>query len=318
MLRLLLALTTLALGLPALVVGCLRQIPPPVTAFMLQSETRPVHYVWVPAELISEHARKAVVAAEDQKFWRHRGFDFEAMQQARLENRTRQRKRGASTLSQQTAKNLFLWPGGGYLRKGIEAYLTVLIEWLWPKDRILEVYLNIAEFGPGIYGVEAAAWRYFDKPASRLTPPEAARLAAVLPSPRRWSVQQPGPYVARRSQWVLRQMGHAPRPAAVPDPEPLEPESAVILPAQMPVASDEVIDEAAGDHAPAGPAGSVPAARVESETESLPDQDSSERETAEPPPAESSGSRPRASGGGRIEEDDPIEEGLEPQDSLIL
>jgi monofunctional biosynthetic peptidoglycan transglycosylase len=189
MLRALLVLILLAAGLPLLLVLMLREVPPPVTSFMLQSEVRPVHYEWVPADEIAETARKAVVASEDQKFWQHRGFDLEAMEQAYRENQRRGRRRGASTISQQTAKNLFLWPGGGYLRKGIEAYLTMLIELCWPKARILEVYLNIAEFGPGIYGVEAAARRYFGKPASRLSAGEAARLAAVLPNPRR----VPGP-----------------------------------------------------------------------------------------------------------------------------
>jgi monofunctional biosynthetic peptidoglycan transglycosylase len=206
-------------GLPVLLVGALRYAPPPVTAFMLQSETRPVYYEWVPAGRIADVAGKAVVAAEDQKFWQHRGFDFEAIEKAYRHNQKRRKRRGASTITQQTAKNLFLWPGGGYLRKGIEAYFTVLIEWLWPKERILEVYLNVAEFGPGIYGVEAAARRYFGKPASALTPAEAARLAAVLPNPRRWSAARPGSYVMTRSAWVLRQMGYAPKPAARPEPE---------------------------------------------------------------------------------------------------
>jgi monofunctional biosynthetic peptidoglycan transglycosylase len=218
------ALLLLFVGLPVLVIGTLRQAPPPVTAFMLQSEIKPVYYEWVPAERIAGVALKAVVAAEDQKFWRHRGFDFEAMEQAYRHNQKRRQRRGASTITQQTAKNLFLWPGGGYFRKGIEAYLTLLIEWLWPKERILEIYLNIAEFGPGIYGVEAAARKFFGKPAQALTPGEAARLAAVLPNPRRWSAAPPGPYVMTRSAWILRQMGYAPRPSTVPDPEPVEPD----------------------------------------------------------------------------------------------
>lgn len=207
------------LALTVLPVALLRVLPPPTTAYMLQSPTRPVQYHWVPASRISDHARRAVVAAEDQKFWTHNGFDLEAIEQARAHNRRSRHKRGASTISQQTAKNLFLWPGGGYFRKGIEAGYTVLIEALWPKQRILEVYLNVAEFGPGIYGVEAAAQAYFHKPAARLTPMEAARLAAVLPSPRHWSVTRPGTYVQRRANWIAGQMGYG-RRSAEPEPEP--------------------------------------------------------------------------------------------------
>ncbi|WP_234981608.1 monofunctional biosynthetic peptidoglycan transglycosylase [Fontimonas thermophila] len=216
----------LLLGLFALIVLtvlALRWLPVPTTAFMLQSPVTPVRYTWVPASRIADSMRAAVIAAEDQKFFEHRGFDFEAIEKAIDHNRQRRQRRGASTISQQTAKNLFLWPGGGYFRKGLEAGLTVLIETLWPKERILEVYLNIAEFGPGIYGVEAAAQTFFGKPASRLTALESARLAAVLPSPRRWSARQPGPYVQARSAWILRQMGYGPRHDPEPEP-PAEPD----------------------------------------------------------------------------------------------
>jgi monofunctional glycosyltransferase len=224
MFRALFILVLLVIGLPVLMVGCLRQQPPLITAFMMQSEVKPVDFQWVPAEEIAEVARKAVIASEDQKFHSHGGFDYEAIEQAYRQNQKRNRKRGASTISQQTAKNLFLWSGGGYVRKGIEAYLTLLIEWLWSKERILEVYLNIVELGPGVYGVEAASQKYFGKPASQLTPNEAARLAAVLPNPKRWSAENPGPYVQTRTAWILRQMGYAPRPPSVPDPEPAEPD----------------------------------------------------------------------------------------------
>lgn len=224
MLKALFILVLLVISLPILVVGCLRQQPPLITAFMLQSKVKPVDYQWVPAEEIADVARKAVIASEDQKFHSHAGFDYEAIEKAYQQNQKRNRKRGASTISQQTAKNLFLWSGGGYVRKGIEAYLTLLIEWLWPKERILEVYLNIVELGPGMYGVEAASQKYFGKPASKLTPIEAARLAAVLPNPTRWSAEHPGPYVQKRIAWILRQMGYAPKPASVPDPEPAEPD----------------------------------------------------------------------------------------------
>jgi len=214
-------LLLLALLLPPLTVVALRWLPPPTTAFMLQSPTRPVQYDWVPAKQIAEVARRAVVASEDQKFWQHDGFDREAIEKARAHNKRSKRRRGASTISQQTAKNLFLWSGGGYFRKGIEAGFTVLIETLWSKPRILEVYLNIAEFGPGLYGVEAASQAYFGKSAAQLSAGEAARLAAVLPSPRRWSAKAPGPYVQKRARWILGQMGYG-APVAEPEaPEPL-------------------------------------------------------------------------------------------------
>lgn len=204
-----------------LVVLALRWLPPPTSAYMLQSPTRPVQYRWVPSQRIAPVVGRAVIASEDQKFREHRGFDLDAIGQALESNARQRRPRGASTLSQQTAKNLFLWPGGGYFRKGLEAGLTALIETLWPKDRILEVYLNIAEFGPGIYGIEAAARAHFGKSAAQLNVGEAARLAAVLPSPRRWNARNPGPYVQSRTAWILQQMGHAPRPA----PEDEMPES---------------------------------------------------------------------------------------------
>jgi monofunctional biosynthetic peptidoglycan transglycosylase len=200
----------------------LRWLPPPTTAFMLQSPKHPVQYDWVPASQIAEVARKAVVASEDQKFWDHNGFDLEAIEKARKHNQRSKKRRGASTISQQTAKNLFLWSGGGYFRKGVEAGITVLMEALWPKQRILEVYLNVAEFGPGIYGVEAASQAYFNKPAAKLSANEAARLAAVLPSPRRWSAKAPGPYVQKRVRWIMGQMGYGAR-VAEPEPPPPAP-----------------------------------------------------------------------------------------------
>ena len=215
-LGLLLACITLLL---VTVIG-LRWLPPPTSAYMLQSPTRPVQYQWVPSANIADTARRAVVAAEDQKFWTHNGFDMDAIRKAQEYNRdARHHRRGASTISQQTAKNLFLWPGG-YVRKGIEAVLTVLIEKIWGKDRILEMYLNIAEFGPGIYGVEAASRTYFGKPASALTAEEAARLAAVLPNPRHWSARAPGAYVQTRVAWILGQMGYGSRNAPQEEPEP--------------------------------------------------------------------------------------------------
>lgn len=218
----LLLLIVLGLAVFVLPVAALRVLPAPTSAFMLASDTQPVRYQWVSAAQIPDAARRAVVASEDQKFFEHEGFDIEAMQKAYANNQKKGRRvRGASTISQQTAKNLFLWSGGGYFRKGLEAIYTVLIEALWPKQRILTVYLNIAEFGPGIYGVEAASQAFFKKPAARLSVSEAARLAAVLPSPRKWSAAKPGPYVQKRAGWIARQMGYGPRSAPVEEPDPL-------------------------------------------------------------------------------------------------
>ena len=144
----------------------------------------------------------AVIAAEDQKFAHHFGFDFESIADALDDNA--QRRRGASTISQQVAKNLYLWPGRSYLRKGVEAYLTLLIESLWPKRRILEIYLNVAEFGSGIFGAEAASRQFFEKPARRLSLWEASLLAAVLPNPKRMSALRPSAYVRSRAADIRR------------------------------------------------------------------------------------------------------------------
>jgi monofunctional biosynthetic peptidoglycan transglycosylase len=164
------------------------------------------HYQWVDLEQISPHAALAVVASEDQLFPFHTGFDMKSIRQAVRENAHRKRPRGASTISQQVAKNLFLWNGASYVRKGIEAWFTVLIETLWPKERILEMYLNVAQFGPGVYGVEAASQRFFRKHAVRLTRAEAATLAAVLPNPVRMHADRPSVYVMSRRDWILGQM----------------------------------------------------------------------------------------------------------------
>ncbi len=161
---------------------------------------------WVSMDEISIHLAPAVMCAEDQRFKEHWGFDLEAIQKAIEHNKRSKRTRGASTISQQTAKNVFLWPQRSWIRKGLELYFTGLIELVWTKRRILTVYLNVVEFGPGIYGAEAAAQVYFRKPASKLTKSECATLAAVLPNPRKYSVSRPGPYVKRRKEWVLRQM----------------------------------------------------------------------------------------------------------------
>ncbi len=191
--------------LSALSVLALRWVDPPTSAFMLRAQ-QPVRYKWVDLEKISPHAAVAVIAAEDQQFPFHAGFDLKSIRDAVKENAKRRRPRGASTISQQVAKNLFLWNGASYVRKGLEAWFTVLIEACWPKERILEVYLNIAEFGPGVYGVEAASRKFFRKPAVSLTRYEAATLAAVLPNPRRLHADRPSRYVAERRDWILGQM----------------------------------------------------------------------------------------------------------------
>ena len=192
-----------------------RWIDPPFTAFMIQSRigalfSNPPGYEfrheWRDWNQISKNAAIAVVASEDQLFPEHNGFDFKQIDKA-LEARERGRRvRGASTISQQVAKNLFLWPGQSWFRKGLEAGITVLIEACWNKQRILEVYLNVAEFGRGTYGVQAASRRFFHKDANRLSPSDAALLAAVLPAPKRYKVEAPSRFVRSRQNWILRQM----------------------------------------------------------------------------------------------------------------
>jgi monofunctional glycosyltransferase len=184
-----------------------RWIDPPTSAFMIRERlAAPIRYRWVEDANISAHIKVAVIAAEDQNFPAHYGFDLKSINDA-LEDRQRGRRvRGASTLSQQVAKNLFLWPEQSWPRKGLEAYFTVLIETLWPKQRILEVYLNVAEFGRGVFGVGAASDVYFRKRAARLNQYDAALLAAVLPSPKRMRVNAPSNYVRSRQQWILEQM----------------------------------------------------------------------------------------------------------------
>ena len=213
--RAIVALLLICLAASILAVAGLRWIDPPYTAFMAQAQaaawaSRDSNYVfrhrWVDLDRISPNLPLAVVASEDQKFPEHWGFDVEAIEKAYALNQHSHKVRGASTISQQVAKNLFLWSGRSYVRKGLEAYFTVLIESLWPKRRILEVYLNIAEFGFGTYGAEAAAQRFFHKPASRLTRADAAALAAVLPNPERLSAAAPSRYVQQRREWILGQM----------------------------------------------------------------------------------------------------------------
>ena len=203
--------------LTSLQVLVLRWVPPFASAFMVGRQLEAwragdtdfrIDYRWRERSRISRNLPIALVAAEDQKFPFHRGFDFQAIDKALEHNRRGRKVRGASTISQQVAKNLFLWQGRSWVRKGLEAWYTVLVEAFWPKARILEMYGNIAEFGDGVYGAEAASQRYFHKPAGKLTPSESARLAAVLPAPRRYSVAKPGPYVQRRARWIERQVRH--------------------------------------------------------------------------------------------------------------
>lgn len=204
--RLILAVLAIAVGLPALLVLAYRVVPPPVTPLMLMREA-PIDRRWVPLERIAPALPRAVIAAEDNLFCRHRGVDWQSLSAAVEAYAEGERAGGGSTITMQTAKNLFLWPGRNPLRKAIEFPLTLLIEALWPKRRILEVYLNIVEWGPGIYGAEAAARRHFGKAAGELTSTEAARLAAVLPNPLRWSAGRPGDYVRRRAAVIHRRVG---------------------------------------------------------------------------------------------------------------
>ena len=213
--RIIVWLVLLFFGLSVLAVASLRWINPPFSAFMagarvsawLSHDSSYVfRHTWVGLGQISPNLPLAVVASEDQKFPEHSGFDVAAIEKAYSMNQHSHKIRGASTISQQVAKNLFLWSGRSYLRKGIEAYCTVLVEAFWPKRRILEIYLNVAEFGHGTYGAEAAAQRFFHKPASRLSRSDAAVLAAVLPSPLRYSATAPSRYIQQRRDWILGQM----------------------------------------------------------------------------------------------------------------
>lgn len=204
-------LVVLAAGfvLPVLFVILFAIVPPPVTPLMVirSFEGDEVVSHWTPIEDISPHLVRAVLAAEDSRFCQHSGFDWDAIAEARQANERGGTLRGASTITQQTAKNLYLTPARNWLRKGAEAWFTVLIEAIWPKRRILEVYLNVAEWGAGPFGAEAAAMRYFGKRARDLNAYEAARLAAVLPNPREWRADAPGPYVAARTDTIIRRMG---------------------------------------------------------------------------------------------------------------
>lgn len=189
-------------------------VPVPVTPLMLiryaepkaEGQKKRLDKDWEPLRNISPHLQLAVVCSEDQNFLRHHGFDFGAIKKAVKHNEKSKRKRGASTISQQVAKNVFLWPGRSWVRKGFEVYFTFLIETFWSKRRIMEVYLNVAEMGKGIYGAEAASQHYFHKPASRLSKREAAALAVILPNPRKYNPARPSGYIQGRIGWAMQQM----------------------------------------------------------------------------------------------------------------
>jgi monofunctional biosynthetic peptidoglycan transglycosylase len=204
----------LFLLLNLMLVAVFRYVPVPTSGLMVQrrleawSDSKPYtsRHRWVPLEDISPSLGLAVIAAEDQNFPEHFGFDWQAIEKAVQHNEHSRRKRGASTVSQQTAKNLFLWSTRSWTRKGLEAWFTLVLEAGWSKKRILEVYLNIVEFGDGVYGAEAAARTFFGKPAKRLTPSEAALLAAVLPNPHKFHASAPSEYIRGRQAWILNQM----------------------------------------------------------------------------------------------------------------
>ncbi|MFP8880818.1 MAG: monofunctional biosynthetic peptidoglycan transglycosylase [Myxococcota bacterium] len=196
-------------------IALMRVVDPLTSAFMIESRFadpatgRPcdgVEHQWVDLEAMSPHLPLAILVAEDQRFFQHAGFDFDEIASALAERIEGRRLRGASTVSQQVAKNLFLWPGRSLARKTLEAWFTSWLEWLWPKRRILEVHLNVAQFGPCVFGSEAASFRYFGTDAASLSASEAALLAAVLPNPSQISAHDPGPYARQRQQEILDSM----------------------------------------------------------------------------------------------------------------
>jgi len=188
-----------------------KYIPIPGTPLMAiryfeDNESKMWEHNWVPIENMSEHIQLAVICSEDQKFLDHNGFDIEAIEKAYEYNRKGKRIRGGSTISQQTAKNVFLWPERSWLRKGLETYFTFLIENIWSKERILEVYLNSIEMGPNIYGIDAAAQHWFNKTAANLSVYEAAAIASILPNPRTYRANPATNYIQKRKQWIVKQM----------------------------------------------------------------------------------------------------------------
>lgn len=203
------------LAIPIIAVVVFKWVPVPMTPLMIirsfeqwQDDKDIVwKHDWVSIDNVSSHLELAVVCSEDQNFLKHNGFDMGAIEKAIENNKKGKRVRGASTISQQTAKNVFLWPGRSWLRKGLETYVTFLIELIWSKERIMEVYLNSIEMGNGIYGAEAASQHWFKKSAINLNRSEAAAIAAILPNPRKYRANPPTNYIARRKAWVVRQMG---------------------------------------------------------------------------------------------------------------
>lgn len=197
-----------------------RFINPPVTPLMMirvvenisEGKKPSIQKDWLRFSKISNNLKFAVIASEDNNFMSHYGVDFKAIEKAQALNKKGKKLRGASTISQQTAKNVFLWPSRTWLRKGLEVYFTGLIEVLWGKQRIMEVYLNVIEMGDGVYGAEAAAQRFFNKSAQNLNASEAAAIAAILPGPRKWRPDKPTPYIARKKMAILRAMNNIEKP----------------------------------------------------------------------------------------------------------
>lgn len=212
--KFLLKLLLYALVIPIIIVVIFKWVPVPATPLMAiryfeqkQTDQKTVwKHDWVPLEDISKNLQLAVICSEDQNFLKHRGFDIQAIEKAIDDNQKGKRIRGGSTISQQTAKNVFLWPQRSWLRKGMEAYVTILIELIWSKERIMEVYLNSIEMGNGVYGAEAAAQYWFKKPASKLSKSEAAAIAAILPRPLKYKANPPTAYIASRKLWIMKQM----------------------------------------------------------------------------------------------------------------
>ena len=205
------AILVLLFGLigPVIAVALYRFVPPPMTYLMVQRmfEGHGFDRRWVPLNRISASLVRSVSGAEDSRFCEHHGFDLNAIQKAMEHNEAGKKLRGGSTISQQTAKNVFLWPHRDWLRKGLETWFTVLIEGIWGKPRIMEVYLNSIEWGPGLYGVEAAARANFHMSASQLNPDQAARLAAIIPKPLAWKAVRPGPYIQKRGGHIAAAAG---------------------------------------------------------------------------------------------------------------
>jgi monofunctional biosynthetic peptidoglycan transglycosylase len=216
--RIIAAIVLCLVILPVLQVLLVKFVDPPFTVSMVWRwvihtvTLKPcdIAYEWRPLSQISPYLRRAVLAAEDQRFVSHGGFDFIELEKALKEMENGDRMRGASTISMQAARTLFLWSGRSWVRKGLEAYYTVLLELILSKERILELYLNTVDWGAGVYGAEAAANKYFRTSSSRLSRAQAALLAAILPNPKKWSATKPGPYVRKRQQFILRYMNHMP------------------------------------------------------------------------------------------------------------